>query len=278
MSWLWIILATALGLIGFSARYKWWRPAIAKEHPRIFMYHMVREHIDGARFNGLRVPPAAFDKQLSYLHQHGWQFWFLSELLSATSIPEKVAVITFDDGYEDNYTQALPLLKKYHAKATLFLVEQRQDNDWSTKKKAHHDSGELMREPKLSDEQVHAMIASGLIEIGGHSMTHADFSKLTLEQKKSEITESRALQIAKFPDSHKSYAYTFGIYDQQDVELVKASHYLGAVTTVEGISEDIDTERFELRRVKVAGKKDFLHFKLSLRIGLSAFLPNRDKQ
>lgn len=268
MTWLWII--AALALLWFSSRYKWWRPAIALKHPRILMYHMVREHIDGARFNGLRVTPAAFAKQLAYLKRQGWQFWFLSEVLQAKQLPEKTVVITFDDGFEDNYTQALPLLKKYDAKATLFLVEQRSDNDWSSKKKAHHNEGELMREPKLSDAQVREMLDSGLFEIGGHSLSHADFSKLSPEQKRTEIATSRALQTQKFPGSHQSYAYTFGIYDKQDMALVQELGYLGAVTTKEGISDNIDAQRFELPRVKVAGKKDFLHFKLSLRTGFRA--------
>lgn len=262
-----LLIALTVFIIWFSTRYKWWRKAIVSTHPRILMYHMVREHIEGARFNGLRVTPSAFERQLRWFVDNNWQFWFLSDVINADTMPPNVVAITFDDGFADNYINALPLLQKYGAKATLFLVEERADNDWSSKKKSHHDSGELMREPKLTDQQVQEMIASGCFEIGGHSLTHADFSKLTPAQKRAELERSQQIQTQKFPHSHQSYAYTFGIYDTHDVELVRELGYRGAVTTKEGISIDRDAERYELRRVKVAGKKNFLHFKLSLRTG-----------
>ena len=69
----------------------------------------------------------------------------------------------------------------YGAKATLYLVVDRHDRDWSTYKKAHHSGGELMREPKLSDAEVREMIASGVFELGSHTLTHANLVAM-LEQ------------------------------------------------------------------------------------------------
>lgn len=60
--------------------------------------------------------------------------------------PEKTVAITFDDGYLDNLENAYPILEKYQAKATIYVVVDRHDRDWSTYKKAHHNSGELARE------------------------------------------------------------------------------------------------------------------------------------
>ncbi|MCV6625208.1 MAG: polysaccharide deacetylase family protein [Cellvibrionaceae bacterium] len=267
-----LLTALAIGCIWFSAKYKWWKPAISLAKPRILMYHMVREHVPGARFNGLRVKPALFERQVSWLARKGWQFYFLSELLEAETAPEKAVVLTFDDGFEDNYRNVLPVLKKYGAKATLFLVEERFDNDWSVKKKAHHSSGELMREPKLTDEQVREMIDSGCFEIGGHSLTHADFSKLELDAKQRELCQSKQVLEEKFAVDIKTYAYPFGIYSDEDRELVKDHGYACAVTTIEGIDDDIQQCRYDLKRVKVAGKKNFLHFKTSLRLGLKGLL------
>ena len=82
-------------------------------------------------------------------------------------------MLTFDDGFRDNYLAAHPLLVKYGAKATLFLVVDRFDRDWSTAKKAHHDSGELLREEKLRDAELRKMLDSGLWELGAHTLTHA---------------------------------------------------------------------------------------------------------
>ena len=92
-----------------------------------------------------------------------------------TRFPRSLFAITFDDGYADNLLQALPLLQKYQCKATLYLVVDRFDRDWSMQRKKHHDEAELKREAKLSDQQVQELLDSGCIELGSHSMTHANF-------------------------------------------------------------------------------------------------------
>jgi len=267
---LFLVLFSAALILFISSKYKWWQPAIPESHPRILMYHMVREHISGAKFNGLRVPPAEFEKQIHWFHEKGWEFRFLSEIMQGAPVNRKTVVITFDDGYQDNYVYALPILKKHQAKATLFLVVDRENNDWSTKKKAHHDSGELVAEPKLSDEQVRKMIDSGYVEIGGHSLSHADFSKIDLKAKRHEIEESKRILEEKFGVNVSTHAYPFGIHDQEDQRLVESAGYIGAVTTDEGIDDSIVKNRYKLKRIKVGGKKNLAQFKLNLRTGISA--------
>ena len=66
--------------------------------------------------------------------------------LSKYKDTEKVVALTFDDGYLDNYSKALPLLKKYNACATLYLVIDRHNNDWPIKKNPKHNSGALASE------------------------------------------------------------------------------------------------------------------------------------
>lgn len=239
--------------------------------PRILMYHMICEPVSGARFNGLRVSPRQFDRQLTWLRRRGWQFCFLSEVISAQGAnpmrSEKVCVITFDDGYADNLHNALPILQRHGAVATLFLVQHRDDNDWSVKKKAHHDEGELVREPKLTDVEVDSLLASGCFELGGHSATHADFSKLDPATRRHEIEGSKSALEARFAVPLHTYAYPFGIYDGVDVALVRDAGFTAAVTTRSGISPDVQAERFELKRVKVSGKKGQLTFRLGMRMG-----------
>jgi len=261
------LLALA-GLLWFSLRYAWWRPTVSYRYPRILMYHMIAETRSGARFNGLRVAPGFFEKQLQWLSQHGWHSFTVSELVTqAGQLPEKSFAITFDDGYADNLLQALPLLKKYHCKATLYLVVDRFGRDWSIQRKAHHDEGELKREAKLSDEQVQEMLDSGCIELGSHSMTHANFSRLDAEAVSEELINSRKALEERFGVSVQSFAYPFGLYRPEQVALVKDAGFTSAVTTCEGIEGAESRDTLELQRIKISGKDNWLAFLLRMRGG-----------
>lgn len=263
-----LLLLAGILLLLFSHRYAWWRTAVDYRHPRILMYHMVSEHQPGARFNKLRVRPAMFEQQVRWLKTQGWHFATMSELMQEKVLPEKTVVLTFDDGYEDNYLQAYPVLKKYGAKATLYLVVDRFDRDWSTSKKAHHDSGELMHEPKLSDAQIREMLDSGLLELGGHTLTHANLAKLDHAARVREIVTAREQLQHAFGQTISSFAYPFGIYDEQDVSICAEAGFLSAVTTEEGINRDRFSDPYLLKRVKISGKDSMLAFRLRMKTGL----------
>jgi len=264
---IWIIFTLSLLLLWFSFRYAWWRTPVSYHLPRILMYHQIAPHQQGAKFNGLRVIPEMFEKQLKWLSQNNWRFVTMAQLMELKgNIPEKTVVLTFDDGYLDNLTTALPLMKKYNACATLYLVIQRHNNDWSTKKKKHHDSGELSREQKLSDQQVKQLLASGLFEIGGHTQQHANLSILDQQQKIIEIKNSKIELENSFNTKVTSFAYPFGIYSEEDVGIVKDSGYSNAVTTDSGI-DNLSGSLFKLKRIKISGKDNFYAFKLRMKNG-----------
>ncbi len=270
MSWLIAVVVLFFG-VAFSVRYHWWKPAISYSQPRILMYHMVCEQKPGQKFKGLRVTPERFEQQIRYLKTKGWHFVTMSELMASSAHQDKTVAITFDDGYEDNYLNAYPILKKYGAKATLYLVVDRHDRDWSVNKKAHHNSGELARETKLSDEQIAEMIASGVFELGAHTLTHVNLSKADTALKTREIANSKSQLQDHFAIQVNSFAYPFGIYDQQDVAIAAQSGYTSSVTTVDGIDEDIHRNPHELKRVKISGKDNFLAFILRMKIGMRGF-------
>lgn len=258
-------LFDVLILLIWSSQYQWWRRTVSYQHPRILMYHMVSQHRSGAKFNKLRVPPEQFERQIAYLAENGWTFAHVSELKNA--LPAKTVVLTFDDGYRDNLEYAHPILARHKAKATLYLVEDRFDRDWSTAKKAHHDSGELMQEPKLSDAEVETMLASGVWELGAHTLTHANLPATEPQQRADEVTQGRTVLQQKFNQSIPSFAYPFGIYDAEDVRLAEQAGYDFAVTTKEGIDSLPYAKPLELKRIKVSGKEGLWSFKLRLRTG-----------
>lgn len=263
---LWILPLLLLGLLWFSWRYAWWRPAAPAELPRILMYHMIREPIPGARFNKMRVRPEEFRRQIAWLAQNGWKFCFVSELIRQPNTPgQRRVALTFDDGFRDNYLAAFPVLREFNAKATLYPVVARPPGfDWSTKKKAKHAEGELGREPKIADAEIAEMLASGLLELGGHGLTHPNLPSLSETEAAREIAGCKAALEQAFNTQVPTFCYPFGLFGAREIELVRRAGFIGATTTEEGVG---GPDAFQLRRIKVSGAEGMLGFRLRVRTG-----------
>jgi peptidoglycan/xylan/chitin deacetylase (PgdA/CDA1 family) len=230
---------------------------------------MVSSHKKNAKFNGLRVEPIEFEKQIKYLVDNNWTFLTMSELIEKKdNLPYKSVAITFDDGYEDNFTNAFPILKKYSLKATIYIVVDRHDREWSSKRKEKNSSGELKNEPKLSDEQITKLINSGLIEIGSHTITHDNLPTLNKQQKIDEIQNSKIEIEKRFNIKCNSFCYPFGLYDKEDIQIVKDSFYTNATITTKGIDNLTKLDLFELKRITISGKDNMMAFNIKLRRGL----------
>lgn len=268
MNFLWY---TAPALLGtwFSHRYAWWRPTVPLHFPRVLMYHLVRNPIKGSRYNKLRVSPEKFDQQLRWLNEEGWHFQFASQLLNpAPGKLEKRVIITFDDGYEDNLTNALPLLEKHNAVATLFLVADRKAClDWPAQRKAARAQSDLSKEKRLSDEQVRNLIESGRFEIGSHTITHPDLTTLEHTEKIHQLQESKRQLEDKFGVPVNTFCYPFGLYSPRDPEQVENAGYSLAFTTEQGIATVQTGIEFEWPRVKVSGTEGLYAFGLRMRTG-----------
>ena len=264
-----IIILIDLLLILFSLKYAWWYPRKDMKKTRIMMYHMISDQLESTKKSGLRVSPDMFERHLKYFKDNGWKFIKMSELQLYEN-DNKVVAITFDDGYLDNYINALPLLKKYNACATLYLVIDRHKNDWSVKKNPKHNTGALANEKKLSDNHINEMLDSGVFELGGHTITHPFLPIITTEDKQYEMIECKNILENTFNTKVSSFAYPFGIYNDDDVEIIKSSSFESAVTTDEGVANyDLP---FELKRIKASGKDNFFAFKLRVQKGFRGFI------
>lgn len=266
----WPLILAGAGLAGaayWSTRYGWWRPTVDWRRPRVLMYHLISPQKPGGRYRGMRVSPEAFGRQLRWLRDRKFHFATMSELAAGQAPPRSV-VLTFDDGYEDNHSAALPLLKQHGARATLYLVAVRDDGtDWSARKKSHHDSGELLREPKLSDTQVEEMVSSGVFELGAHTLTHANLGVLSAAEKREEIGGSKTRLEDRFQVPVTTFAYPFGIWGAEDRDLVREAGFTTAVTTDPGIDPLPLADPLAVKRVKISGKENDLAFRLRLRTG-----------
>ncbi|PPB63715.1 polysaccharide deacetylase family protein [Campylobacter hyointestinalis] len=258
-----------IAFIIFSIRFTWWRKSISYDYPRVLMYHMISEHLpkNRSKFNRLRVKPKEFEKQLIWLKKNGFTSFTLNELSKLEKIPSKSVVITFDDGYEDNFTNAFRLLKKYNMKATIFIVLNRFNADWATDKDLNQSSYELNKERMLSDEQVKTMLQSGLIEIGSHTLNHANLPKISNNEKQNEIENSKKEIETKFNIKCESFAYPFGFYDEKSRDFVRKFGYKSAVTTQNSVYFKDKFNEFEIPRILISGRQGMLAFILKMKNG-----------
>lgn len=117
--WIWLLLPAALLLLVLLHVHSLARLApseIGRQVP-VLMYHAVGDDCWGEEH--LFVRPAELEQQLQYLSENGYETIFFEDLAHLERY-EKPVILTFDDGYDDNYTLLLPLLQKYHMKATIF--------------------------------------------------------------------------------------------------------------------------------------------------------------
>lgn len=149
----------------------------------ILMYHRVAEPVKGQPKPTWNVTPARLRSQLTGLLKRGFQPWPLRKLIEyrrrRLPIAKNVFVVTFDDGYENNFTQAFPILRDLRVPATIFLAtsfigsdEPLPFDDWQAKGSPDVPPDAWQA---LSLAQCREMQASGLIELAAHTHTHQDF-------------------------------------------------------------------------------------------------------
>lgn len=259
--------AAVLG-VWFSHRYAWWRPTVDDRLPRILMYHMVREHVAGSKANKMRVRPRDFAQQVACLKRDGWKFVTVSELVDEPRSDAKRVAITFDDGYRDNLTEALPVLRAHGAKATLYLVADREScRDWPAQRRADRAGSDLSREERLSDAEVRELVQSGLIELGSHSMNHVDLTQVDDEERARELGGSKTRLEELFGVPVRTFCYPFGLFAPGDPDCLRALGYEAAMTVEQGISDPGQDDPMRWKRVKVSGKEGLFAFRLRIRTG-----------
>ncbi len=154
-------------------------------------------------------------------------------------LPAKPIALTFDDGYTDNYTYALPILQKYGFKAAIFMVGINFD-----------------RQGRLSSGQIREMEAGGFT-VGGHSMTHPDLTARSGAVLQAEVAGSKAKAERVTGKETRYFAYPGGFYNLATVEAVEAAGYKGAFTTLTGLNKPGGANTNLVRRIPVFGFTDF---------------------
>jgi peptidoglycan/xylan/chitin deacetylase (PgdA/CDA1 family) len=149
-------------------------PSVKGRKIPILMYHAIAD-VPTTSLTDLFVRPAELEAHLKYLADNGFQTITFEDLDNITSF-EKPVMLTFDDGYKDNYDILFPLLKKYNQKATIFVIT---DTRWSAN--------------YISTEEIAEMSASGHVSIQSHTESHPDLTTLGKSALESEMSESKAI-------------------------------------------------------------------------------------
>ncbi len=171
------------------------------------MYHAVSDHCWG--IESLFVRPSELEKQLQYLAEAGYTTIHFEDLDRADAI-QKPVLLTFDDGYDDNYTELFPLLRKYNAKATIFLI-----------------TDLIGTEHYLTEEQIKEMAQSELISFQSHTASHAFLSDRTAAQLKEELYQSK-LELARLVGKESFVlCYPTGKYSFLSLEKTKEHYQFG---------------------------------------------------
>ncbi len=182
----------------------------------ILMYHRVAHETPGVEPPTWNVTPERFRQQLVGLLDRGYQAWPLRKALDyhrhGRAIPRRTFVVTFDDGYANNYLHAWPILRELQVPATIFLATAYLDStepfpfdDWSAAGSAASDAWRPLRTDEATE-----LLDGGLVELGAHTHTHVDLSQQP-ETMWQEMLASRDVLVRRFGYSDVTFAYPFGI-------------------------------------------------------------------
>lgn len=227
----------------------------------ILMYHSISCNAS-SRFRQFTVSPASFAEQMAYLHQHGYAPMTITQYVGVrsqggTALPERPVVLTFDDGFADFFTDALPVLKKYNFTATLYVSTAFIDgvSRWL---RHERETTRLM----LTWEQLTEISSSG-IECGAHSHSHPQLDVLSRRVARDEILQSKRLLEDHLGRQVFSFAYPYGYYTAQVRQFVREAGYTSACAVKHALSSRAD-DPLSLARLLVSADSTIDEFAASL--------------
>jgi peptidoglycan/xylan/chitin deacetylase (PgdA/CDA1 family) len=212
------------------------------------MFHHIESEAEAKPKNqtSLAVTPEFFAKDMAYLQTHGYTPIYPRDLTNffdnGTPLPKKAVMITLDDGYEDNYINAYPILKQYGFKATIFTPTGLVDNP-----------------DYLSWDQIKEMAGSGLVYFANHTWSHhSSAGTLAVQDKEISLADSQLAQNGLNVD--KIFAYPYGNPSTDAEKILTKYGYKLAFTTVPGMTM-CKGKRFTLPRTRM-GNADLNHYGL----------------
>ena len=221
------IIYLGLSLIYRYLGFQWLTSLFgAKRSLTVLMYHKVNDHA----YNPISVSVRSFENQICYLKDN---FKILSpeevlDCVQKNQFPPNAVLITFDDGYQDNLTNAYPILKKHNLRALLFIP-----TDFPGSGKFAHDEHVPYHNPTLTWDEI--QVIQDVFQIASHGCSHQIMTSIPFSQAVGEIKQSKEILESHLGGPVTSFSYPKGSIEDFNVELeefVKNEGYSLAFTTI----------------------------------------------
>lgn len=209
----------------------------------VLMYHYVRDvdKVSDPLGWNLSVSPELFERQLKYLKDSGYSSISMEDFLLGRASEQSV-VLTFDDGTEDFYSTALPLLKKYNFTASNAVV-----------------SGFIGREGNMNADEISELVKFG-IEILSHSVSHKNLASSSDDDIRFEVASSRDELEKRFGINIRGLVYPSGKFDRDVVRILEEEGYSFALTTQYGEADLSEHDLMLLPRIRVDNRGGYESF------------------
>ena len=203
-----------------------------KRHIPVLVYHRV-----GYTTDNFTVTPERFATDLQTLQLWGYSTISLEQLQKFLDepdfeLPDKPILITFDDGYKDNFDNAYPVLKQHGMVATFFIIT---DMLWSVE--------------RLNPQHIVEM-AQGGMSFGSHTVSHKRLGDLTTEEIQDELVNSKATLESVLGKAVNGIAYPQGSYNDNVIAIAQNVGYVTGFTVREGFCSN-NSPNLELRRIPI---------------------------
>lgn len=234
---------------------------IKRPRVSVLMYHSV-----GNNKSLFTVSKKDFARQLEFLKRGGFKVvslsWLVEKLRSQGSLADKTVALTFDDGYQDNFFNAWPLLKQNNFPATIFLPTNYIGRELS--------NSQNVSLPVLTSRQIKELSDSGLIEFGSHTHTHPRFKETSAAVFTEEARQSKEIIEKLTGKNCQIFSYPWGYFKEEFFDILKNQGYEAAFGVREGL---ITTEEnlFLIKRNFIYSRGGFAQFKGKLTYSASIY-------
>ena len=228
------------------AKCTWWWRKWPQNIPSFLMLHSVSDDVVDSECPNNTIRPAELEQLIVALCDKGYRFRKFSEAIERSA--DKSVVLTFDDGFVDNYRILFPIVKRLHVPVTCFVTN-RGDSSGRWKDYCRERVGLSADKPEnfLSPDMIEEMHNSGLVEFGGHTACHISLTEQSIDDARRDINDNKIWIEDIIGERIASFCYPRGRYNDAIIELVKEAGYKYAAT-MEKKMRLVEAEPYRIHR------------------------------